>query len=68
MQSQFMKISNYLNTCPTRFPAAQSASLHPEPVPQAVRKVNSCNSTRFSLHRCVCSVTVVSDSLNSLGL
>ena len=27
----FLKTSNYLKTCPTRFPGAQSASLHPEP-------------------------------------
>ena len=26
----FLKISNHLKTCPTRFPGAQSASLHPD--------------------------------------
>ena len=48
----FLKTPNYLKTCPTRFPATQRASLHPEQVPKAVLKV-----TRFNLHRCVCLVT-----------
>ena len=37
-------------TCPSRFPGAQSASLHPE-LPQGVLKVSSCSSTRFNVHR-----------------
>ena len=44
------KTSNYLKTCPIRFPGAQSASLHPE-LPQGVLKVNSYNSTGFNLCR-----------------
>ena len=36
----FLKTSNYLKTCPTRFPGAQTASLDPE-LPQGLLKVNS---------------------------
>ena len=39
----------YLKAGPTRFPGAQSASVHPE-LPQEALKVNTCSSTRFSLH------------------
>ena len=39
----FLKISNCLKTCPTRFPGARSASLHPE-LPQGLVKVNSYSS------------------------
>ena len=45
-----LKTSKYLKTCPTRFPGAQSASLHPE-LPQGLLKVNSYSSVGFSLHR-----------------
>ena len=45
-----LKTSNYLKTCPTRFPGAQSASLRPE-LPQGLLKVNSCSSMAFSLRR-----------------
>ena len=38
----------YLKTCSTRFPEAQSASLHCE-LPQWVLKVNSCSGTGFNL-------------------
>ena len=48
--NRFLKISNYLKTCSTRIPGAQSASLHTE-LPQSVLKVNSCNFTGFSLCR-----------------
>ena len=37
-------------TYPTKFPGAQSASLHPE-LPQGLLKVNSYSSMGFSLHR-----------------
>ena len=40
----------YLKTCPTRFPGAQRASIHPE-FPQRVLQVNSCSSTGFNLSR-----------------
>ena len=46
----FLKTSNYLKTCPIRFPGAQSASLHPE-LPQGLLKVNSYSNTGFNLHR-----------------
>ena len=36
------KTPNYLKTCPTRFPGAQSASLHHE-LPLGLLKVNSCS-------------------------
>ena len=39
-QTLFLKTSNCLKTCSTRFPEAQSASLHPES-PQGLLKVNS---------------------------
>ena len=42
--------SNYLKTCPTKFPGAQSASLHPE-LPQELLKVNSYSSMGFNSHR-----------------
>ena len=42
--NQFLKVSSYLKTCPTRFPGARSASPRPE-LPQGVLKVNSCSST-----------------------
>ena len=45
-----LKTSNYLKTCPTRFPGAQRASFHPE-LPQGLLKVNSCSSMGFTLHR-----------------
>ena len=44
------KTSNYLKTCPTSFPGAQHASLHPE-LPKSLLKVNSCSSTGFNLCR-----------------
>ena len=39
-QTLFLKTSNCLKTCSTRFPEAQNASLHPES-PQGLLKVNS---------------------------
>ena len=50
IQNLFLKTSNYLKTCPTRFPGAQSASLHPE-LPQGLFKVNSYSSIGFNLRR-----------------
>ena len=55
------KTPNYLKTCPTRFPGAQSASLQTE-FPQEVLKVNSCCGTVFNLctgrwQTPLCSVT-----------
>ena len=47
--NQFLKIPNCLKTCSTRFPGAQSASLHPE-LPW-VLKVSSRSSTGFGLCR-----------------
>ena len=44
------KSINYLKTCHTRFPGAQSASLHPE-LPQGLLKVNTYSSMGFNLHR-----------------
>ena len=49
-QNLFLKTFNYLKTCLTRFPGAQSASLHPE-LPQRLLKVNNCSSTGFNLCR-----------------
>ena len=46
--SQFLKIFNYLKTCPTRFPAAEC--LTPPWTPSGVLKVNS-SSTGFNLCR-----------------
>ena len=46
----FLKASNYLKTSPTRFPGAQSASLHPE-LPQGLLKVNSYSSMGLNLCR-----------------
>ena len=46
----FLKTSNYLQTCPTRFPGAQSASLHPE-LPLELLKVSSYGSAGFNLCR-----------------
>ena len=40
----------YLNTCSTRIPGAQSASLYIE-IPQTVLKVNSCSITGLNLCR-----------------
>ena len=57
IQNLFLKTSNYLKTCPTRFPGAQSASLHPE-LPQGLLKINSYRSMGFNLHggngKCLC--------------
>ena len=36
----FLKTSNYLKTCPTRFPGAQRASLHPE-LPRGLLKAKA---------------------------
>ena len=41
---KYLKISNCPKTCPTRFPVAQSASLHPE-LPQGMLKINSYSSS-----------------------
>ena len=49
-QNLFLKASNYLKTCLTRFPVAQSASLHPE-LPQGLLKVSGFKSMGFSLRR-----------------
>ena len=46
--NQFLKISNYLKTCSTSFPGAQSASLSTLNSLPGVLKVSSCNSTAFS--------------------
>ena len=46
--NQFLKVSSYLKTCPTRFPGARSASLRPE-LPEGALKVNSCSSTGLTL-------------------
>ena len=43
--NQFLKISNYLKTCSTRFPGAQSASLSMLNSLQRVLKVSSWSST-----------------------
>ena len=40
-----LKRSNYINICSTRFPGAQSASLHPELTLGEVLKVDRCSST-----------------------
>ena len=61
-QNLFLKISNYLKACPTRFSGAQRASLHPD-LPQRVWEVSSCSSTGFSRHRIQLSYSVGSDSL-----
>ena len=48
-------------TCPTRFPGAQSASLHPE-LPQGLLKANSYSSLGFNLieadGKCLCCSVV----------
>ena len=49
--NQFLKISNYLKTCSTSFPGAQSASLCILNSAQGVLKVSSCSSPGFSLRR-----------------
>ena len=46
-----LKISNYLRTCSTSFPGAQSASFSTRNSLQGGSKVNSCSSTGFSLRR-----------------
>ena len=46
----FLKTSNYLKTCPTRFPGAQRSSFHPK-LPQGLLKVNRYSSMLFSLCR-----------------
>ena len=48
--NQFLEIPNCLNTCSTRSPGTQGASLHPE-LSQGVLKVNSYSSTGFNLCR-----------------
>ena len=50
LKNLFLKTSNTIKTCPTRFPGAQSASLHPE-LPQGLMKASSCSSMGFSLCR-----------------
>ena len=50
---KYLKISNCLKTCPTGFPGAQSASLHPE-FPQGMLKVNSYSSMVFNIGRGRC--------------
>ena len=45
--NQFLKISNSLKTCSTRFPAVQSASVQPE-LPQGI-EVNTCSTIGFIL-------------------
>lgn len=42
----FIKTSNYLKTSPTRFPGAQSASLHPE-LPQGVLRSLEFSESRM---------------------
>ena len=49
--NQFLKISNYVKTCFTSFPGAQSASLSTLHYPKRVLKVSSCSSIRFNLCR-----------------
>ena len=81
--NQFLKIPSHLKSCPTKFPGAQSASLHPE-LPQGVLKINSCSRVQSlqrqmanalvvqSLATLLCSVqfscSVMSDSLRPHGL
>ena len=55
--NQFLKIPSHLKSCPTRFPGAQSASLHPE-LPQRVLKINSCSRVQ-SLQRQMANALVV---------
>ena len=49
--NQFLRVSNYLKTCSTSFPGAQSASLSPLNFPQGLLKGGNCSSTEFSLCR-----------------
>ena len=62
----FLKASNYLKTCPTRFPGAQSTSLHPE-LPQELLKVDSYSNMGFTVHeadgKCL-SCSVIGNSLD----
>ena len=46
----FLKISNYLKTCSTRFSETQNTLLHPE-LPHRELKVNSWSNTGFNLCR-----------------
>ena len=55
---QLLKIYNYLKTCPSRFPGAQSASLHPELLQEAL-EVSRCSSSIQSPQRQMANAFVV---------